>query len=93
MLCFDSAHCGESGMSLYHYDLLCMYLFRVKDCTAMYHDEATEGLINAARLALLAKYPDYLEKGFDCLYTKPPVIYISEASQPGLSQTLSRGVC
>lgn len=58
----------------------------------MFHDEPSEGLINVCRLALASKYPDYLEKGFDSLYSKPPVFYISEASSPGLAQVLSRGV-
>ncbi|XP_067934652.1 pyridoxal-dependent decarboxylase domain-containing protein 1-like isoform X2 [Watersipora subatra] len=67
-------------------------LFRIKESTAMYHDDKNSGLINVCKLALVAKYPDYLEKGFDCLYSKPPVLYISAAGAPNLSTTLARGL-
>jgi len=59
---------------------------------AMYTEEPIDGLVKVARLAIASKYPDYLEKGFDSLYSKPPVIYISEASEQGLGQALCMAV-
>lgn len=40
------------------------------------------------RLALYHRYPKYVTDGFDALYSRPPVIYLSAAARPGLGHYL-----
>ena len=54
-----------------------------------YHEDEREGLVRICRLALYTKYPKYATDGFDALYPRPPVIYLSSAAPPGLSQYLA----
>ncbi|XP_070579429.1 putative pyridoxal-dependent decarboxylase domain-containing protein 2 isoform X3 [Ptychodera flava] len=61
-------------------------LFRFNDASAYYHNDDREGLIRICRLVLHNKYEKYGNEGFNALYTKPPVIYVSGAARPGLGQ-------
>ena len=54
----------------------------------MYHEECKDGLVKICRLALYQKYPKYPTEGFEALYSRPPVVYISAAALPGLSNYL-----
>ena len=54
----------------------------------MYHDDEREGLVRVCRLALYHRYPKYATDGFDALYSRPPVIYLSAAAKPGLGHYL-----
>ncbi|XP_077979735.1 putative pyridoxal-dependent decarboxylase domain-containing protein 2 isoform X2 [Glandiceps talaboti] len=61
-------------------------LFRFTDASAYYHTDDREGLIRLCRLVLHNKYEKYGMEGFNALYTKPPVIYVSAAARAGLGQ-------
>ncbi|KAH9513123.1 Pyridoxal-dependent decarboxylase domain-containing protein 1 [Bulinus truncatus] len=63
-------------------------LFRFKNSIPVYHDKRYEGLARIAQLALHTKYPKYATEGFEALYSRPPVIYISASAPPGLGQYL-----
>ncbi|XP_076443203.1 putative pyridoxal-dependent decarboxylase domain-containing protein 2 [Babylonia areolata] len=63
-------------------------LFRFEDACVMYHDDEREGLMRVCRLALYLRYPKYATDGFDALYSRPPVIYLSGAAPPELGQYL-----
>ncbi|XP_071813529.1 putative pyridoxal-dependent decarboxylase domain-containing protein 2 isoform X2 [Apostichopus japonicus] len=61
-------------------------LFRFDDSSAYYHMDDREGLVRVCRLALNSKYDKFNSDGFNALYAKPPILYISAASRPGLGQ-------
>ncbi|XP_030840728.1 putative pyridoxal-dependent decarboxylase domain-containing protein 2 isoform X4 [Strongylocentrotus purpuratus] len=61
-------------------------IFRFDESSAYYHVDDREGLARVCRLVLNNKYEKFGTEGFNCLYTKPPIIYISAASRPGLGQ-------
>eukprot|EP00105_Crassostrea_gigas_P024846 XP_011445238.1 PREDICTED: putative pyridoxal-dependent decarboxylase domain-containing protein 2 isoform X3 [Crassostrea gigas] len=63
-------------------------LFRFPDSSPFYHEEHKDGLVKICRMALYQKYPKYPVEGFEALYSRPPVIYISSAAMPGLSNYL-----
>ncbi|NWJ05837.1 PDXD1 protein, partial [Crypturellus undulatus] len=63
-------------------------LFRYENGSAYYHEDDREGLLKICRLVIHTRYEDYLVEGFNVLYTKQPVIYISSASRMGLGQAL-----
>ncbi|XP_005110945.1 putative pyridoxal-dependent decarboxylase domain-containing protein 2 [Aplysia californica] len=63
-------------------------LFRFKDSMPVYHDKRFEGLARVGQLALYTRYPKYATEGFEALYSRPPVIYISAVAPPGLGQYL-----
>ncbi|XP_076459131.1 putative pyridoxal-dependent decarboxylase domain-containing protein 2 [Babylonia areolata] len=63
-------------------------LFRFENSSIMYHDDEREGLVRICRLALYHSYPKYATDGFDALYSRPPVIYLSSAARPGLGHYL-----
>ncbi|XP_060559812.1 putative pyridoxal-dependent decarboxylase domain-containing protein 2 isoform X2 [Ruditapes philippinarum] len=63
-------------------------MFRFDEASVFYHEESRDGLVRICRLALYQKYPKYITEGFEALYSRPPVIYISSAAQPGLSNYL-----
>lgn len=67
-----------------------MQYFRVNDFQAFYHDEPLEGLVRLTRMLLHYRYPRYLELGFECLTTNPPVIYSTIFSSLGMVQHLCR---
>ena len=61
---------------------------RFADGTAYFHEEEKEGLVRVCRLALHQKYPKYVSDGYEALYARPPVIYVSAAAKPTLGQHL-----
>lgn len=61
---------------------------RFPDSSPFYHEEHKDGLVKICRMALYQKYPKYPVEGFEALYSRPPVIYISSAAMPGLSNYL-----
>lgn len=63
-------------------------LFRLADAHVYYHHEEREGLVKVCKLALHQKYPKYGTEGFEALYSRPPVIYLSSAAPIGLGQHL-----
>ncbi|KAE8579723.1 hypothetical protein XENTR_v10024162 [Xenopus tropicalis] len=63
-------------------------LFRYDHGSAYYHEDDREGLLKVCRLVIHSRYEDYTTDGFNALYNKQPVIYISAASRPGLGQSI-----
>ncbi|XP_033734723.1 putative pyridoxal-dependent decarboxylase domain-containing protein 2 [Pecten maximus] len=63
-------------------------LFRFMDASAVFCEDERDGLVKICRLALYQKYPKYAAEGFEALYSRPPVIYISAAARPDLSTYL-----
>ncbi|XP_075035874.1 pyridoxal-dependent decarboxylase domain-containing protein 1 [Mixophyes fleayi] len=63
-------------------------LFRYENGTAYYHEDDREGLLKVCRLVIHSRYEDYTTEGFNVLFNKQPVIYMSAASRPGLGQYL-----
>ncbi|XP_010152075.1 PREDICTED: pyridoxal-dependent decarboxylase domain-containing protein 1 [Eurypyga helias] len=63
-------------------------LFRYENGSAYYHEDDREGLLKICRLVIHTRYEDYTTEGFNVLYTKQPVIYISSAARTGLGQAL-----
>ncbi|KAK2533329.1 hypothetical protein Q9233_004543 [Columba guinea] len=63
-------------------------LFRYENGSAYYHEDDREGLLKICRLVIHTRYEDYAIEGFNVLYTKQPVIYISSAARTGLGQAL-----
>ncbi|XP_033630500.1 putative pyridoxal-dependent decarboxylase domain-containing protein 2 [Asterias rubens] len=61
-------------------------IFRFDDSSAYFHSDSRDGLLRVCRLALSSKYDKYGTDGFNALYTKPPIIYISASARPGLGQ-------
>ncbi|XP_006752011.1 putative pyridoxal-dependent decarboxylase domain-containing protein 2, partial [Leptonychotes weddellii] len=55
---------------------------------AYFHEEEREGLAKICRLAIHSRYEDFVVDGFNVLYNKKPVIYLSAAARPGLGQYL-----
>ncbi|XP_077774633.1 pyridoxal-dependent decarboxylase domain-containing protein 1 [Podarcis muralis] len=63
-------------------------LFRFENGSAYYHEDDREGLLKVCRLVIHSRYEDYTTEGFNVLYNKQPVIYISSAARAGLGQAL-----
>ncbi|XP_048724231.1 pyridoxal-dependent decarboxylase domain-containing protein 1 [Caretta caretta] len=63
-------------------------LFRYENGSAYYHEDDREGLLKVCRLVIHSCYEDYTVEGFNVLYNKQPVIYISSAARTGLGQIL-----
>lgn len=63
-------------------------LFRFEDSSVFYHDDIREGFVRICRLALFHRYPKYATEGFDALYSRPPVFYLSAAAPLGLGHHL-----
>ncbi|GAB0196674.1 pyridoxal-dependent decarboxylase domain-containing protein 1 [Grus japonensis] len=61
---------------------------RYENGSAYYHEDDREGLLKICRLVIHTRYEDYTVEGFNVLYTKQPVIYISSAARTGLGQAL-----
>lgn len=72
----------ERWLSLHRYENGCAY----------FHEEEREGLAKICRLALHSCYEDFVVDGFNVLYNKKPVIYLSAAARPGLGQYLCNQV-
>lgn len=54
------------------------HIFRFIDCSASYHNDATECILRAVRLAIVSRCPDYLDGGIQTLAY--PCLYVSENS-------------
>ncbi|KAF3818981.1 hypothetical protein GH733_012398 [Mirounga leonina] len=63
-------------------------IFRYENGCAYFHEEEREGLAKICRLAIHSRYEDFVVDGFNVLYNKKPVIYLSAAARPGLGQYL-----
>ncbi|XP_013415606.1 putative pyridoxal-dependent decarboxylase domain-containing protein 2 isoform X2 [Lingula anatina] len=63
-------------------------MFRFDDAAVFYHEDEREGLIRLCRLALHKKFPKYLDEGYEALYSRPPVIYLSSAAKAGMGDYL-----
>ena len=67
-------------------------LNRYENGCAYFHEEEREGLARICRLAIHSRYEDFVVDGFNVLYNKKPVIYLSAAARPGLGQYLCNQV-
>jgi hypothetical protein len=67
-------------------------MFRFPDAAVYFHEEEKEGLAKICQLALHRKYPKYAADGYEVLYPRPPVIYVSAAAKPNLGQYLCHQV-
>lgn len=65
---------------------------RYENGCAYFHEEEREGLAKICRLAIHSRYEDFVVDGFNVLYNKKPVIYLSAAARPGLGQYLCNQV-
>ncbi|XP_026580374.1 pyridoxal-dependent decarboxylase domain-containing protein 1-like isoform X1 [Pseudonaja textilis] len=63
-------------------------LFRFENGSAYYHEDDREGLLKVCKLAIHSRYEDYATEGFNALYNKQPMVYISAAARTGLGQFL-----
>ncbi|KAF4015611.1 hypothetical protein G4228_006999 [Cervus hanglu yarkandensis] len=63
-------------------------IFRYENGCAYFHEEEREGLAKICRLAIHSRYEDFVVDGFNVLYNRKPVIYLSAAARPGLGQYL-----
>ncbi|XP_048645495.1 pyridoxal-dependent decarboxylase domain-containing protein 1 isoform X8 [Marmota marmota marmota] len=61
---------------------------RYENGCAYFHEEEREGLAKICRLAIHSRYEDFVVDGFNVLYNKKPVVYLSAAARPGLGQYL-----
>lgn len=52
-------------------------LFHFDNGAAFCHDDTREGLVKIARMALLKHYPKMATDGFEALYSRPPIIYLT----------------
>lgn len=52
-------------------------LFRFADGAAFCHDDTREGLVKIARMSLHKHYPKMIQDGFEALFSRPPVIYLT----------------
>ena len=53
------------------------HLFRFIDGAAFCHDDTREGLVKITRMALHKQYPKMGQDGYEALYSRPPVIYLT----------------
>uniref|UniRef100_A0A8C6XTF4 Pyridoxal-dependent decarboxylase domain-containing protein 1 n=1 Tax=Naja naja TaxID=35670 RepID=A0A8C6XTF4_NAJNA len=63
-------------------------LFRFENGSAYYHEDDREGLLKVCKLVIHSCYEDYATEGFNALYNKQPMVYISAAARTGLGQFL-----
>ncbi|KAM6156153.1 pyridoxal-dependent decarboxylase domain-containing protein 1 [Rhynchocyon petersi] len=63
-------------------------IFRYENGCAYFHEDEREGLVKICRLAIHSRYEDFVVDGFNVLFNKKPVIYLSAAARPGLGQYL-----
>lgn len=54
------------------------HLFRFMDCAASYHNDTTESVLRALKLAIATRCPSYLEKGIASVHN--PCLYVAEDS-------------
>ena len=53
------------------------HLFRFTNGAAFCHDDTREGLVKITRMALHQHYPKMCQDGFEALFSRPPVIYLT----------------
>ena len=53
------------------------HLFRFINGAAFCHDDTREGLVKITRMALHQHYPKMCQDGFEALFSRPPVIYLT----------------
>ena len=53
------------------------HLFRFTNGAAFCHDDTREGLVKITRMALHQHYPKMSQDGFEALFSRPPVIYLT----------------
>uniref|UniRef100_T1J899 Pyridoxal-dependent decarboxylase domain-containing protein 1 n=1 Tax=Strigamia maritima TaxID=126957 RepID=T1J899_STRMM len=63
-------------------------LFRLFESSAFFHEDPREGLVRICRVNLYIRYTKFATDGYEALYSRPPVIYISAAAKSGLGQYL-----
>uniref|UniRef100_A0A8I6A005 Pyridoxal-dependent decarboxylase domain containing 1 n=1 Tax=Rattus norvegicus TaxID=10116 RepID=A0A8I6A005_RAT len=63
-------------------------LTRYENGCAYFHEKEREGLAKICRLAIHSRYEDFVVDGFNVLYNKKPIIYLSAAARPGLGPYL-----
>ncbi|XP_006245767.1 pyridoxal-dependent decarboxylase domain-containing protein 1 isoform X2 [Rattus norvegicus] len=63
-------------------------IFRYENGCAYFHEKEREGLAKICRLAIHSRYEDFVVDGFNVLYNKKPIIYLSAAARPGLGPYL-----
>jgi len=63
-------------------------IFRFPGASAHMHEGEREGLARIANLAIHRRYPKYATDGYEVLYPRPPVIYMSAAAKHNLGQQL-----
>ena len=69
-----------------------MLINRYPEAAAHFHEEEKEGLVKICQLAIHKKYPKYASDGYEVLYPRPPVIYISASAKHNLGQYLCHQV-
>lgn len=72
--------------------LFVCHCFRFPEASAYFHEEEKEGVARICQLALHKKYPKYASDGYEVLYPRPPVIYLSAAAKPNLAQFICHQV-
>lgn len=55
-------------------------LFRFVDGAAFCHDDTREGLVKITRMSLHKHYPKMGQDGFEALFSRPPVIYLTSST-------------
>ena len=55
-------------------------LFNFNDGAAFCHDDTREGLVKITRMALHQHYPKMVQDGFEALFSRPPVIYLTSGT-------------
>ena len=83
-------HCSFHSLS-YKFMYLAIYV-RFPEASAYFHEEEKEGIVKICQLALHKKFPRYATDGYEVLYPRPPVIYLSAAAKPNLGQFLCHQV-
>ncbi len=56
------------------------HLFHFKEAAAFCHDDTREGLVKIARLSLHKHYTKMSQDGFEALYSRPPLIYLTSGT-------------
>lgn len=68
------------------------FCHRFPEGAAHFHEEEKEGLVRICQLAIHKKYPKFATDGYEVLYPRPPVIYISASAKHNLGQYLCHQV-
>ena len=55
-------------------------LFNFTDGAAFCHDDTRDGLVKISRMTLHQHYPKMVQDGFEALFSRPPVIYLTSGT-------------